>query len=88
MKQEKPNDDQIGIQLFSHKIKNDEAIQLNFLLSEYYRDFKNGVTKYYNELKDCKNHDVFDRIILNNFLKSTVAIHYSEKPDDNLDNCG
>ncbi|TLX83345.1 MAG: hypothetical protein E6K98_04915 [Thaumarchaeota archaeon] len=41
---------------------------LNFNLQEYYRDFKNGVNKYYTKLKNWKKNQT----TLGNFLKATV----------------
>ena len=69
---ENAHEDRIGIELISNKIEIAEIHHINFHIPEYYRDFRNGITKYYNELKDCRNHDVFDRVILSNFLKATV----------------
>lgn len=79
---EKLHDEKIGIELLSNRVKDYEAIQINFLIPEYYRDFKNGIDKYYDGLKK------WDETLIDNFFKSTKAIHYSEKPSDNLDNTG
>jgi len=69
---EKLHDEKIGIELLSNKVKDHEAIHINFLIPEYYRDFKNGVNKYYDDLKKWK----MDETRLGNFLKSTVANHH------------
>ena len=69
---EKLHDDRIGIEFIINKTKIAEAIHINFYIPEYYRDFKNAITKYYSELKNWEKNPA----ILDNFLKATVN-HYS-----------
>lgn len=43
---EKPRDNKIGLELLTHKTEIAEMIHINFLLAEYYRDFKQGIETY------------------------------------------
>jgi len=63
------DENKYGIELIENKTESGFShLQLNFYVREYYRDFKKGVEKYYNELKDWRN----DNQILGNFLNATV----------------
>jgi len=78
---EKAHEDKIGIDLTVPKIiVNNTEIKgiphINFLIPEYYRDFKTAIAKYYNDLKNWKNN----QDILNNFLQATVDNFQSEEP--------
>jgi len=78
---EKAHEDKIGIDLTVPKIiVNNTEIKgiphINFLIPEYYRDFKTAIAKYYNDLKNWKNN----QDILNKFLQATVDNFQSEEP--------
>lgn len=72
---EKAHDDQIGLELIRNKTEIAEAIQINFRIPEYYRDFKNGVTKYYNDLKISSDQPPFspNQTLFVNFMKARLG---------------
>lgn len=66
---ENADENKHGIELIENKIESGFSyLQLNFYVREYYRDFKKGVEKYYDNLKNWRN----DNQILSNFLNATV----------------
>ena len=65
---EKSDQNRIGLELITNKTEISLAIHINFHIREYYRDFKNGVIKYYTELKNYK----VNQSLFGNFLKATV----------------
>lgn len=71
---EKPDENKIGIELLSNKTETMEAIHINFCIPEYYRDFKKGIQKYYEELKNWK----INQNLLGNFLKATVHNYFED----------
>lgn len=58
---ENPHDDKIGIELITNKTKLNETIQINFLIPEYYRDFKKGIENYKKHL--VNSNELFARFI-------------------------
>ena len=78
MNSEIPTDEKIGIEVrfFDNKI-----IHLNFLVKEYYRDFKNGVAKYRDDLKFSERQPAFSdgQILFMNFIRAVVENHQSEE---------
>lgn len=65
---EKSDQNRIGLELITNKTEISLAIHINFHIREYYRDFKNGVIKYYTELKNYK----VNQSLFGNFLTATV----------------
>lgn len=57
--------EKIGIEVIFYE---NQIVNLIINVREYYRDFKNGVTKYHNKLKNWKKKQT----TFGNFLKATV----------------
>lgn len=82
-----PNEDTLGIELqsnyaYANNVKIQEYTHINFHIREYYRDFRKGITKYYNELQNIKeNQERYDK-----FLNATVENHIPTDEHRNFDN--
>ena len=72
MNSEKPSEDKIGIEI---SFFNNQITQIGIFVKEYYRDFKNGVKKYYRDLAvsahepPCTN----GQILFVNFMNAMVV---------------
>jgi hypothetical protein len=70
---EQPSDDKIGIEAIFDE---NRIFQLNILITEYYRDFKNGVTKYHDKLKNWRKNQT----TLGNFMKA-IVVNFNQGQD-------